>query len=175
MWEPVNRSIHNIIYLYCTCVSMCYIYRSGWSLQVNWSVSIKLDIYIVLMLTFMSFTVYPCKSNPCLNGGTCKQEINIYRCSCSDNYYGLNCESKSSRTISVDPVMHRHCYWQDELEPVLICLFLVTSLLHITDGIASHCQAPALPTHGNSIQTTWHLDTCVDSDWQSPLAYQPST
>jgi len=58
-----------IRYLHCTCVNL------------------------------FSFTVPiqdPCKSNPCLNGGTCTKEINTYICSCSDNYYGLKCESKSS-------------------------------------------------------------------------------
>ena len=57
------------------------------------------------------------------------------------------------------------------MKPVLICLFLVTSLLHFADDIASHCQAPALPTHGNSILTTWHLsyDGISRVCWQWPI------
>ena len=104
------------------------------------AVSIILYIYIVRVLAFVTFIGPddPCKSNPCLNGGTCTKEIDIYRCSCSDHFHGLNCESKSSHTISVYPVMRRHCNLEHVVEPVLIYLFLVISFLHIADGIVSH-------------------------------------
>lgn len=44
----------------------------------------------------MKFSVEKgCSSNPCLNGGDCYQTHynGSYRCSCSGNYTGLNCES----------------------------------------------------------------------------------
>ena len=32
-----------------------------------------------------------CVSNPCHNGGTCKDEVNGFRCDCPPGYQGLNC------------------------------------------------------------------------------------
>ncbi|XP_033107798.1 low-density lipoprotein receptor-related protein 2-like isoform X2 [Anneissia japonica] len=33
-----------------------------------------------------------CNSNPCRNGGTCSRTVSGYKCSCLDNYDGVNCE-----------------------------------------------------------------------------------
>jgi hypothetical protein len=34
-----------------------------------------------------------CKSNPCQNGGTCKDGVNTYKCDCQDGFKGENCET----------------------------------------------------------------------------------
>ena len=34
-----------------------------------------------------------CASRPCLNGGICADEINNYRCSCTNGFTGKNCET----------------------------------------------------------------------------------
>ena len=36
----------------------------------------------------------PCSNNPCLNGGICNDNGTSYICSCSNEYWGSNCESK---------------------------------------------------------------------------------
>nr|4WM0_D Chain D, Coagulation factor IX [Homo sapiens]4WMA_D Chain D, Coagulation factor IX [Homo sapiens]4WMB_D Chain D, Coagulation factor IX [Homo sapiens]4WMI_D Chain D, Coagulation factor IX [Homo sapiens]4WMK_D Chain D, Coagulation factor IX [Homo sapiens]4WN2_D Chain D, Coagulation factor IX [Homo sapiens]4WNH_D Chain D, Coagulation factor IX [Homo sapiens]5F84_B Chain B, Coagulation factor IX [Homo sapiens]5F85_B Chain B, Coagulation factor IX [Homo sapiens]5F86_B Chain B, Coagulation fa len=33
-----------------------------------------------------------CESNPCLNGGSCKDDINSYECWCPFGFEGKNCE-----------------------------------------------------------------------------------
>lgn len=33
-----------------------------------------------------------CASNPCLNGGTCLDQVGGYICNCSDEYMGVHCE-----------------------------------------------------------------------------------
>ena len=33
-----------------------------------------------------------CSSNPCMNGGTCGDEVNSYSCLCATGYMGENCE-----------------------------------------------------------------------------------
>lgn len=33
-----------------------------------------------------------CVSNPCQNGGICKDKINGFTCNCTDNWMGLTCE-----------------------------------------------------------------------------------
>ncbi|XP_043830122.1 coagulation factor IX [Dromiciops gliroides] len=40
-----------------------------------------------------------CESNPCLNGGVCKDEINAYECWCQRGYEGKNCELDASCSI----------------------------------------------------------------------------
>lgn len=35
-----------------------------------------------------------CISNPCLNNGTCQDEINYYRCLCPFGYTGVICETR---------------------------------------------------------------------------------
>ncbi|TWW53573.1 Delta-like protein 4, partial [Takifugu flavidus] len=33
-----------------------------------------------------------CDSNPCKNGGSCKDQVNNYFCACPQGFYGKNCE-----------------------------------------------------------------------------------
>ena len=39
-----------------------------------------------------------CLSDPCLNGGTCIDDINMYSCECQDGLTGSVCESKFENT-----------------------------------------------------------------------------
>ena len=43
-----------------------------------------------------------CAGNPCINGGTCTDQVNTYTCSCVAGYVGTHCEtgtiSKYTRT-----------------------------------------------------------------------------
>ena len=34
-----------------------------------------------------------CESSPCKNGGTCKNLINDYNCTCASGYLGKSCET----------------------------------------------------------------------------------
>jgi len=76
---------------------------TGYISESNWCntsfLSIILHVYIkslfVLLHNYTGQTIIgPCKSNPCLNGGTCTKENNRYMCSCSDDYSGQTCEDK---------------------------------------------------------------------------------
>ena len=42
--------------------------------------------------------VIECDSNPCMNGGTCTDRLNIYTCKCRAGYTGANCESRKSNS-----------------------------------------------------------------------------
>ena len=49
-------------------------------------------VYIFeVMINSMVIDVDDCASGPCLNGGTCTDDINRYTCKCAVGYSGLNC------------------------------------------------------------------------------------
>lgn len=43
-----------------------------------------------------------CFSNPCLNGGTCVDQVNGYVCNCRLGYKGNNCQTDMSVPVSLD-------------------------------------------------------------------------
>ena len=40
------------------------------------------------------FSVNPCDSYPCKNGGTCENDEDTFTCSCTEKFEGLTCEEK---------------------------------------------------------------------------------
>jgi hypothetical protein len=46
---------------------------------------------IFLKYWYLFTDINECSSNPCKNGGTCKDLINGYECTCVPGYNGLNC------------------------------------------------------------------------------------
>ena len=40
-----------------------------------------------------SLDIDECSSSPCLNGGFCVDQVNSYRCNCSEGYIGTDCET----------------------------------------------------------------------------------
>ena len=50
------------------------------------------DVYIFeVVIHSMVIDVDDCASGPCLNGGTCTDDVNGYTCKCAVGYGGLNC------------------------------------------------------------------------------------
>ncbi|XP_057188255.1 protein jagged-1a isoform X1 [Triplophysa rosa] len=43
--------------------------------------------------TYCHENINDCESNPCRNGGTCIDKINVYQCICADGWQGPNCET----------------------------------------------------------------------------------
>ena len=41
---------------------------------------------------FLLIDIDECASNPCQNGGSCVDGINLYTCNCNAGYAGYNCE-----------------------------------------------------------------------------------
>lgn len=44
-----------------------------------------------------------CTSSPCLNGGTCVQEVGGYTCKCPSGYTGPNCEEEITTVSTTAP------------------------------------------------------------------------
>jgi hypothetical protein len=48
---------------------------------------------VLYNLKFQTYIdVNECLSNPCTNGGTCKDNVNGYTCTCAPGYNGTNCQ-----------------------------------------------------------------------------------
>lgn len=43
--------------------------------------------------------IQECNSSPCLNGGTCVEQIDTYLCNCAKGFYGNDCENGLLRLI----------------------------------------------------------------------------
>ncbi|XP_030635392.1 protein jagged-1a isoform X2 [Chanos chanos] len=43
--------------------------------------------------TYCHENINDCESNPCRNGGTCIDKVNVYQCICADGWEGANCET----------------------------------------------------------------------------------
>ena len=55
---------------------------------------IFLNIQIIARKSLKSFIdTDGCATNPCKNGGTCKDAVNSYTCKCKPGYQGHNCET----------------------------------------------------------------------------------
>lgn len=50
--------------------------------------------------------IRPCSSQPCLNGGTCVEGTNQYKCNCPPEWRGTNCQSKTPTAPSDWPVVN---------------------------------------------------------------------
>lgn len=49
-----------------------------------------------------------CRSEPCLNGGACRDRFNAYSCSCADGWSGRRCELFTNTCASA-PCVHGNC------------------------------------------------------------------
>ncbi|XP_067258497.1 protein Z, vitamin K-dependent plasma glycoprotein b [Chanodichthys erythropterus] len=49
-----------------------------------------------------------CRSNPCKHGGTCKDGIGGYTCTCTDMYSGTDCQNDKSQCPSAGPLACEH-------------------------------------------------------------------
>ena len=46
--------------------------------------------------TFSAVGIGYCDPNPCLNGGTCTDDVNSDSCMCATGYTGMNCQKENS-------------------------------------------------------------------------------
>lgn len=51
------------------------------------------NINLTVMAHFCCLDVNECSSNPCKNGGSCKDGVNQYSCSCMAGYTGHMCQT----------------------------------------------------------------------------------
>lgn len=56
---------------------------------------------ILTDLLLYSDDVDECASYPCVNGGTCQDDINMFACSCTEGWTGTLCHGEAITTVLV--------------------------------------------------------------------------
>uniref|UniRef100_A0AAR2KTZ8 Delta-like protein n=1 Tax=Pygocentrus nattereri TaxID=42514 RepID=A0AAR2KTZ8_PYGNA len=56
--------------------------------------------------TYCHENINDCESNPCQNGGTCIDKVNVYQCICADGWEGARCEINTD-DCSLNPCLNK--------------------------------------------------------------------
>uniref|UniRef100_A0A8C1CAP5 Delta-like protein n=1 Tax=Cyprinus carpio carpio TaxID=630221 RepID=A0A8C1CAP5_CYPCA len=56
--------------------------------------------------TYCHENINDCESNPCRNGGTCIDKVNVYQCICADGWEGVHCEININ-DCSLNPCLNK--------------------------------------------------------------------
>ena len=93
-FNVINSMVPQIVVSKCDCKShfsselthneLTYVYEA-WMFKDEWK-----SIYAVIVCFFAA--VNECLSNPCQNGATCLNKVNMYECVCHPDRTGKNCE-----------------------------------------------------------------------------------
>ncbi|KAH0622067.1 hypothetical protein JD844_024009 [Phrynosoma platyrhinos] len=51
-----------------------------------------------------------CTSAPCLNNGSCVDDINFYKCYCRRGFLGINCEINADECLCIDLIDGYRCH-----------------------------------------------------------------
>ena len=52
-------------------------------------------LIVILSFRYFYIVINNCESQPCLNGGSCVNGVNVYTCNCAPGYTGYNCQTRS--------------------------------------------------------------------------------
>lgn len=73
------------------------------------------------------FEVNECLSNPCLNNGSCVDQIGGHLCKCPKNYFGSQCETKQ-KLLKSTSLSYHYIVWPS-LSLLLLILILILSTI----------------------------------------------
>ena len=82
-----------------------------------------------------------CISQPCVNGGTCINEENSYRCNCVSGYEGLNCEQGSHNLRNLNVIVCS-CLelWLQSRCTIADILLILVFLKEVKECLSAPCQ-----------------------------------
>ena len=72
---------------------------------------IKWELYFFVHSHDFHVDIKECSSNPCLNGGTCVDQVNGYLCNCQDGYQGVRCQTSKYSVINSYRCLAGHDVW----------------------------------------------------------------
>lgn len=97
--SPVAIAIAIILWcFFCSLLCNMYMDRTI-TLNSQYSIFLSLSLLTSLHISLYFVDIRPCSSQPCLNGGTCVEGTNQYKCNCPPEWRGTNCQSKTPTGI----------------------------------------------------------------------------
>ncbi|KAE8294867.1 Delta-like protein C [Larimichthys crocea] len=100
-----------------------------------------------------------CDSNPCTNGGSCKDLVNDYSCACPQGFYGKNC-SVSGMTCADEPCYNTGTCVENVAEGTAVAVHPGTPAPTVRRSLTNAAATPAL--------TTSAVGSCVAAAPASP-------
>uniref|UniRef100_A0A672QI57 Delta-like protein n=1 Tax=Sinocyclocheilus grahami TaxID=75366 RepID=A0A672QI57_SINGR len=79
-----------IFYYQCTLLFRIFSFKHEWGWHVKWPSTCECQEGF--RGTYCHENINDCESNPCRNGGTCIDKVNVYQCICADGWEGVHCE-----------------------------------------------------------------------------------
>ena len=76
------------------------------AIEPSAAVHVTATYYILACILLVD--IDECASDPCMNDGTCLDQVNMFECQCAVAYYGDSCECKSSPVTAL-PIGRKVC------------------------------------------------------------------
>ena len=99
-----------------------------WSSCARFRTKLQLLFLTHILLCFTD--INECSSNPCRNGGTCRDGVNSYTCNCVTGYNGVHCQtSKSATNENCHIVYCRHLQHESKCPYNRECIYLFFDII----------------------------------------------
>ncbi len=72
--------------------------------------------WMTLIVSFIFPEINECLSQPCMNGGTCRDRVASYLCECEDGFSGQRCQTGNTLHIScLSLILYLMSYWHYDI------------------------------------------------------------
>ena len=95
------------------------------------------------MYLYFYSDINECASNPCRNGGQCKNRLNYYTCTCADGYIGTHCEQGKLRisfVVSLD-MSNGHNIWSPVSDMFVVDITRISCKSSILDSFTQRADS----------------------------------
>lgn len=107
----------------CVCLCKCvvcvfqvlfiYVYVFSWFVKCFQCA--RICTWMTLIIPFIFPEINECLSQPCMNGGTCRDRVASYLCECEDGFSGQRCQTGNTLHISCLFLILYLSYWHYDI------------------------------------------------------------